>query len=61
MNTNRLAVAPDRVASCSLLRRRPNATKSVVSDKGELFMEVKGDFKYPVINGQCYDGSRHEL
>lgn len=53
MNTNRLVVAPDRVSSCSLLRRRPNATNTVVSDKGELFIEVESGFKHPVINGDC--------
>lgn len=58
MNTNRLVVAPDRVACCSLLRRRPNATNTILSDKGELFIEVESGFKHPVINGDYSDGSR---
>lgn len=62
MNTNRLVVAPDRVAHCSLLRRRPNATNTIVSDKGELLIEVESCFKHPVINeNYCGVCQRHEL
>lgn len=58
MNTNRLVVAPDRVASCSLLRRRPNATNTIGSDKGELLIEVESCLKHLGINGDYCGVSR---